>query len=41
MNKGTLIGAVLVAGAFGFRKQDYFELDSEAERSAPGVSFGD
>jgi len=30
----------LVAGAFGFVKRDYFELDSEAERSAPTVRFG-
>jgi LemA protein len=31
--------SVLVAGAFGFTKRDYFELDDEAERSAPAVSF--
>ncbi|MDX1648888.1 MAG: LemA family protein [Myxococcota bacterium] len=30
----------LVAGAFGFSKRDYFELDAEAERSAPRVRFG-
>lgn len=30
----------LVAGAFGVGKRDYFELGSEAERSAPRVSFG-
>jgi LemA protein len=29
----------LVAGMFGFRKRDYFELDSEAERNVPAVSF--
>jgi LemA protein len=31
--------SVLVANAFGFAKRDYFELDDEAERSAPAVSF--
>jgi len=31
--------SVLVANAFGFSKRDYFELDSDAERSAPQVSF--
>jgi LemA protein len=31
--------SVLVANAFGFTKRDYFELDDEAERSAPAVSF--
>jgi LemA protein len=30
----------LVAGAFGFLKKDYSELDSDAERSAPTVQFG-
>jgi LemA protein len=30
----------LVAGAFGFLKKAYFELDSDAERSAPAVHFG-
>ncbi len=30
----------LVANTFGFSKKAYFELDSEAERSAPAVSFG-
>ena len=30
----------LVAGAFDFAKKDYFELDAEAERSAPAVRFG-
>lgn len=29
----------LVAGAFGFSKRDYFELDDAAERSAPAVRF--
>jgi len=29
----------LVAGSFGFSKKEYFELDSESERSAPRVSF--
>ncbi len=29
----------LVAGSFGFRKFDYFELDNEAEREVPGVQF--
>jgi len=31
--------SVLVANAFGFTKRDYFELDEEAERTAPAVSF--
>jgi LemA protein len=30
----------LVANSFGFTRKDYFELDAEAERSAPQVSFG-
>jgi LemA protein len=30
----------LVAGMFGIGRRDYFELGSEAERSAPRVSFG-
>jgi LemA protein len=30
----------LVAGSFGIGRRDYFELGSEAERSAPRVSFG-
>ncbi len=30
----------LVAGIFGFSRKEYFELDAEAERSAPQVSFG-
>ena len=29
----------LVAGSFGFRKFDYFELDNEAEREVPSVQF--
>ena len=29
----------LVASSFGFSKFDYFELDSEAERSAPKIQF--
>ena len=29
-----------VANMFGFQKREYFELDSEAERTAPQVSFG-
>jgi LemA protein len=32
--------ANLVANLFGFLRKAYFELDSEAERSAPQVSFG-
>jgi len=32
--------SVLVANAFGFTQREYFELDSEAERSAPRVDFG-
>jgi LemA protein len=30
----------VVAGTFGVGKREYFELGSEAERSAPRVSFG-
>jgi len=30
----------LVASLFGFEREAYFELDSEAERSAPAVRFG-
>ncbi len=30
----------IVANMFGFQKKEYFELDSEAERTAPRVSFG-
>ena len=30
----------IVAGMFGFQKLDYFELDSEAERTVPEVKFG-
>ncbi len=29
----------LVAGSFGFRKFEYFELDNEAEREVPNVQF--
>ncbi|MCQ2444164.1 MAG: LemA family protein [Mailhella sp.] len=29
----------IFASAFGFRKVEYFELDSEAEKAAPKVSF--
>lgn len=29
----------LVANQFGFAKKEYFELDDEAERAAPSVSF--
>jgi len=29
----------LVAGAFGFKRQDYFELEDSAEREAPKGSF--
>jgi len=32
--------SVLVASLFGFSKKEYFELDSEAERTAPAVEFG-
>jgi LemA protein len=30
----------LIAGAFGFRERQYFELSSEAERAVPQVSLG-
>lgn len=29
----------IVAGAFGFKKADYFELDNEADRAVPKVAF--
>lgn len=29
----------IVAGAFGFKKQEYFELEDEAARSVPKVAF--
>jgi LemA protein len=29
----------LVAGQFGFEKRDYFEIDDEADRAVPEVSF--
>jgi len=31
--------AVLLAGAFGFSKREFFEIDDAAERDAPQVSF--
>ncbi len=33
--------SVLVANAFRFQKEEFFELDEEAQRDAPKVSFGD
>ncbi len=33
--------SVLVANAFRFQKEEYFELDDETQREAPTVSFGD
>ncbi len=33
--------SVLVANAFRFEKEEYFELDDETQREAPTVSFGD
>ena len=33
--------SVLVANAFRFQKEEFFELDYEAQRDAPTVSFGD
>jgi LemA protein len=33
--------SVLVANAFRFQKEEFFELDDEAQRDAPEVSFGD
>ncbi len=32
---------VLVANAFRFEKEEFFELDDEAQREAPKVSFGE
>ena len=31
--------AVLLAGALGFSKREFFEIDDTAERDAPQVSF--
>ena len=33
--------SVVVANAFRFEKEEFFELDDEAQREAPEVSFGD
>ncbi len=33
--------SVLVANAFRFQKEEFFELDDEEQREAPTVSFGD
>jgi len=33
--------SVLVANAFRFQKEEFFELDDEAQREAPTVSFGE
>ena len=33
--------SVLVANAFRFQKEEFFELDDEAQRDAPTVSFGE
>ncbi len=33
--------SVLVANAFRFQKEEFFELDEEEQRDAPKVSFGD
>jgi LemA protein len=33
--------SVVVANAFRFQKEEFFELDDEAQREAPKVSFGD
>ncbi len=33
--------SVLVANAFRFEKEEFFELDDEAQREAPKVSFGE
>lgn len=33
--------SVLVANAFRFQKEEFFELDDEAQREAPSVSFAD
>jgi hypothetical protein len=30
-----------VANAFRFQKEEFFELDDEAQRDGPTVSFGD
>ena len=32
--------AVLVAGALGFRKRDFFEIENAGDREPPAVSFG-
>ena len=33
--------SVLVANAFRFQKEEFFELDDEAQRETPTVSFGE
>ena len=38
-NKIQMFPSNIVAGTFGFTKRDFFEVESEAERQAPKVSF--
>ena len=38
-NRIQTFPANLIAGSFGFRKFEYFELDNESEREVPQVSF--
>ena len=39
-NKIQMFPSNMVANAFNFGKRDFFELESEAEREVPKVSFG-
>lgn len=38
-NKIQMFPSNIVAGMFGFKVSDYFEVDNEAERQSPKVSF--
>ena len=39
-NKVEMFPSNIVAGMFGFRKGQFFELEEQSERAAPRVSFG-
>ena len=39
-NKVEMFPSNIVAGMFGFRKGQFFELEEQSERTAPRVSFG-
>ena len=38
-NKIQMFPSNIIAGMFNFTKRDYFEIDNEAERGVPKVSF--